>query len=131
MTTRRRIVASFEVTGWDETAYDEPPDGPRLTRATVRKRFTGALDGTSLAEVLTAQGAGGRGYVASERVEGTLEGRTGTFVIQHGGLDDGTEPHSFGHVVPGSGTGQLAGLSGEAVFAHDASGARVTLTVDL
>jgi hypothetical protein len=106
------ITASFEITGWDETTYDAPEEGPPLVRASVRKRFSGPLEGTSTAEVLIA---GREGYLASERVDGALEGRRGTFVIQHGGVGD----RAFGHIVPGSGTGELHGLSGEAVFAHD------------
>lgn len=122
------ITASFEITGWDETRYDEPDEGPPLARATVRKRFSGPLEGTSVAEVLLAQGDGGAGYLASERVDGVLEGRHGTFVVQHGGIVDDSEQHAFGHIVPGSGTGDLRGLRGEAVYAHDEAGARLMLT---
>jgi Protein of unknown function (DUF3224) len=122
------VTATFEITGWDETRYDEPAEGPPLARATVRKRFSGPLDGTSVAELLTA---GESGYLASERVAGSLEGRSGTFVLQHGGVADETEQHAFGHIVPGSGTGELSGLRGDAVFAHDDAGARVTLTFTL
>lgn len=130
-TSGRSITAAFQVTAWEETAYDKPSDGAKLTRATVHKRFSGALEGTSVAEVLTAQGDGGRGYIASERVEGTLDGRSGTFVIQHGGVDDNGALRSFGHVVPGCGSGELAELRGDAAFTHDASGARVTITFDI
>jgi len=122
------ITVPFEITGWDETTYEEPAEGPKLTRVTVRKRFTGALDATSVAEVLTAQGPGGGGYLASERVDGVLAGRRGTFVLQHGGIGDDSAQEAFGRVVPGSGTGELTGLRGEAAYAHDADGARVTLT---
>lgn len=52
--------------------------------------------------------------MASERVEGTLDGRQGTFVIQHGGLAEGTDQSSFGNIVPDSGTGELTGISGHA-----------------
>jgi Protein of unknown function (DUF3224) len=114
------ITATFEIIGWDETSYDAPEEGPPLVRASVRKRFSGPLEGTSAAEVLIT---GREGYLASERVDGVLEGRRGTFVIQHGGVGD----RAFGHIVPASGTGELAGLSGEAVFAHDDAGARLTL----
>ena len=125
------ITATFEITGWDETPYDEPAEGPKLTRATVHKRFSGPLEATSVAQLLTAHGDDGRGYLASERVEGSLDGRAGTFVLQHGGLGDAAEQRAFGHVVPGSGTGELRGLRGDAEFAHDDAGARVTLTYTL
>jgi Protein of unknown function (DUF3224) len=125
----REITAEFEVTGWDQTTYDEPADGPPLARATVRKTFRGALDGTSVAEVLLTGGADGRGYVASERFTGSIDGRRGTVVLQHGGLDDGGTPRTFGSVVPGTGTGELAGLTGSVTYVHDATGARITLVV--
>ncbi|WP_438387249.1 DUF3224 domain-containing protein [Actinopolyspora saharensis] len=57
---------------------------------------------------------GRAGYVASERVEGTLEDRRGTFVIQHSGLADGTGQSSHGNIVPASGTGELVDISGHA-----------------
>jgi hypothetical protein len=125
------VIATFEITGWDEHVYDDPPEGPKLARITVRKRFTGPLEGTSVAELLTAGAEGGRGYVASERVEGVLDGRAGTFVLQHGGVEDGTAQRAFGHIVPGTATGALEGLRGEAEYAHDERGARLTLTYTL
>ena len=125
------ITANFEITGWDETRYDEPAEGPPLARATVRKRFSGLLEGRERRRAPARAGRRGAGYLASERVDGALEGRRGTFVIQHGGIGDETEQHAFGHIVPGSGTGELRGLRGEAVFAHDDAGARLTLTFTL
>ncbi|WP_245716762.1 DUF3224 domain-containing protein [Nocardia mikamii] len=94
----------------------------------VRKRYHGEIEGTGVVHVLTAQGEAGGGYVASERVEGTLDGRAGTFVIQHGGLADGTDLSSFGSIVPGSGTGELAGIRGRA---HEAQREVLTLTYTL
>lgn len=129
--TETTITASFEITGWEETVYDEPTEGPKLTRATVRKRFSGPLEGTSVTELLAAQGERGSGYMASERVEGTLEGRTGTFVLQHGGVGEGDEQRAFGHVVPGSGTGELHTLRGDAEYSHDEAGARLKLVFTL
>ncbi len=127
--TGTEITAEFAVTGWDQSVYDEPGEGPALARATVRKSFRGGLEGVSVAELLMAGDADGRGYVASERFTGTINGRRGTVVYQHGGLDDGHALHTFGHIVPGSGTAELAGLAGEITFAHDESGARVTLVL--
>ncbi len=108
------LEAPFEITEWDETVYEEPAEGPKLTRITIRKRYHGAIEGSGVVEVLTAQAAAGAGYVASERVEGTLDGRQGTFVIQHGGLAEGTDQSSYGNIVPTSGTGGLSNISGHA-----------------
>jgi hypothetical protein len=123
--TERTITAGVEITAWDERPSTLDGHGAAL----VRKRFRGALEATSVAELISLQTDGGAGYVASELVEGTLEGRTGSFVIQHGGVGDGSSAaRAFGHVVPGSGTGELEGLRGEAAFAHDDAGARLTFT---
>lgn len=111
----RTIEATFEIIDFDEAVYDEPAEGGKLTRVTIRKRYQGVIDGTGVAEVLTVQGAAGGGYVASERIDGTLDGRQGTFVIQHHGLADGDEQSSDGHIIPGSGTGGLGGISGRAM----------------
>jgi Protein of unknown function (DUF3224) len=122
------IVAEFEITGWDEKVYHEEPDGgPKLTRVTVRKTFRNGVDGTSVTELLTAGGADGRGYLASELFTGTIDGRHGTVVFQHGGIDDNGKVTSFGHLVPGTGTGDLAGLRGEITYVHDETQAKAVL----
>jgi hypothetical protein len=54
----------------------------------------------------------GAGYVALELVTGTLDGRQGSFVLQHSGTMEGSAMSLSVTVVPGSGTGQLAGLAG-------------------
>lgn len=113
-TNTTAVDAPFDILEWNEEAYDEPETGPKLTRVTITKRYRGAINGSGVAHVLTAQGRGGAGYVASERIIGTLDGRDGTFVIQHGGLADGAEQSTFGIVIAGSGTGRLAGLRGRA-----------------
>jgi hypothetical protein len=118
-----QIIADFEITAWDEE--------PELT--TVRKRFTGAMEGTSVARLLTAGGDDGRGYVASEVVDATIDGRAGTFVLQHGGIgtSDGAVLFQFGMVVPGTGTGELAGIAGTGRYEHTDEHARLTLDVTL
>ncbi|MEM8601876.1 MAG: DUF3224 domain-containing protein [Bacteroidota bacterium] len=113
-----KAVANFDVTGWDPTASDEPDVGPAMSRVRIRKTFHGGdLAGESEGEGLFCgmdDPEAGAGYVVSERVAGRLGSRAGSFVIQHGGLmGPGLAPRTFGHVVPGSGTGELVGLTGE------------------
>jgi hypothetical protein len=89
-------------------------DGVSLGRMSLDKRFEGDLVATGVGEMLTAltPNQGSAGYVAIERVTGTLRGRSGSFVFQHSGtMDQGTQRLSI-TVVPGSGTGELAGISG-------------------
>jgi hypothetical protein len=125
--------ATFAIEEWDEEIYDQPAVGSKLLRATVRKSFQGDLDGTSVAELqmVRAGEEGGEGYLGTERVNGRLNGRSGTFVLQHGGMDSGDELFAFGYVIKDSGTGELAGLSGKASFQHDETGAVFTLDYDL
>lgn len=78
--------------------------------------------------MLSAVSAVGRGYVAVERIDGSLDGRRGTFVIQHGGIPDGADATAFGDIIPGSATGELTGLRGTASYLHDGDPARLTLT---
>ena len=87
---------------------------PPLARMAIEKRYRGDLDAEGVGEMLTAATdvAGSAGYVAIERVAGTLGGRTGSFVLQHTGTMSRGEPSLSITVVPDSGTGELAGLSG-------------------
>ena len=89
-------------------------EGANLGRLALDKRFHGDLDGTSKGEMLTAMTTvkDSAGYVALERVTGTLQGRTGTFILQHSGTMTRGTPHLVVTVVPDSGTGQLTGLAG-------------------
>lgn len=113
------MQASFTIDSWDGTAYDEPADGPPLGRATLTKTYSGGLTGTSTAEMLSAQGDGGAAYLAQERIVGRLGDRSGSFVLQHGASGgSGSEPRQWAFVVPGSGTGELAGLRGEGQLEH-------------
>ncbi|SDP95345.1 Protein of unknown function [Actinopolyspora xinjiangensis] len=115
----RAVEVPFEVLEWDESVYEEPAEGPRLSRVSIRKRYRGALDGTGTGAVLTAGGTTGGGYVVSERFEGALDGHHGTFVLQHGGLADGSEQRTYGTIVPTSGTGELTGMASRSVeFEH-------------
>jgi hypothetical protein len=88
-----------------------------LDRMTLDKTFAGALTGDSKGEMLIAntQATGSMAYVALERVTGTLDGRAGSFVLMHNGTmmkSDPTAGELHVRVVPGSGTGDLTGLSG-------------------
>ena len=97
------------------TPQDDKSDDPLLGRMTLDKQYHGDLEGTGKGQMLTAGSAqkGSGAYVAIEKVTGTLQGRTGTFVLQHTGIMTQNTPHLAITVVPDSGTGQLAGISGK------------------
>ena len=93
---------------------DAGADGTTLSRLSLDKQYHGDLDGTATGEMLAAgtQVKGSAGYVAVERVTGTLKGRRGTFVLQHSGtMAHGAQQLTI-TVVPDSGTSDLVGLSG-------------------
>ena len=94
---------------------DDTADGNRLGRMSIDKLIVGDLQATTRGQMLSALTAtqGSAGYVAIERVTGTLHGRSGSFVLQHdGSMDHGAQSLAI-RVVPDSGTGELAGLRGE------------------
>jgi len=114
----RRAAGTFEVkmepqAGGPETEAVEG-SGTQLGRMLLHKTFSGDLAGRGEGQMLTAVSdtPGSAGYVAIERFVGTLHGRSGSFVFQHSGtMDKGAQALSI-TVVPGSGSGELAGLSG-------------------
>ena len=89
-------------------------DESLLGRLTIDKTFHGDLEATSKGQMLAASTdvPGSAGYVAMERVTGTLGGRSGSFVLQHTGTMTRGDAELLVTVVPDSGTGQLAGLTG-------------------
>jgi hypothetical protein len=108
-----RATGSFDVK-ITPLATDSPAEGSTLGRMSIEKKFHGDLEATSTGEMLTAGTAikNSAGYVAIERVTGTLHGRTGTFALQHNAtMTRGTGALNI-IVVPDSGTGELSGLSG-------------------
>jgi hypothetical protein len=88
--------------------------GSNLGRMSIDKQYHGDLEATSKGEMLSAMTdtKGSAGYVAIERVTGSLHGRSGTFVLQHSGTMTRGAPSLTVAVVPDSGTGQLIGLTG-------------------
>ena len=93
---------------------DDDGKGSPIGRFSIEKQFNGDLTGISVGEMLSAgaPSQGSAGYVAMERVNGTLAGRRGTFVLQHSAtMHRGVNSLSI-EVVPASGSGDLSGLSG-------------------
>jgi hypothetical protein len=103
----------FDVKLAPQSLAVELPGSP-LGRRSLDKRFHGALDATSAGEMLSAMTAmpGSAGYVAIEHVTGTLDGRRGTFVLQHNATMTRGTPRLSIIVVPDSGTDDLIGLTG-------------------
>jgi len=113
---KENSVTTHAIGTFDVKATPAPADGldAELSRLTLEKQFHGDLEGTSKAVMLAASTSvkGSAGYVAMEKVTGSLKGRTGSFILQHSGTMTRGEPQLKVSVVPDSGTGQLVGLTG-------------------
>jgi len=95
---------------------DSVPEGPNLGRMSMDKVFQGDFEGVSKGEMITAAGIAVKesaAYSAMERMTGTLQGRKGSFALQHTGVMDRGKPSLTITVVPDSGTGELTGLTGK------------------
>jgi hypothetical protein len=125
---KEAAVATHASGAFDVKISPQPPQDnvgdPTVGRMSLDKQFHGDLEGTSKGQMLAAstdvQGSGG--YVAIERVNGRLHGRSGTFALQHSGIMTRGEPQLIITVVPDSGTGQLVGLAGKMTITIAADG---------
>jgi hypothetical protein len=117
-TAMTRATGTFDVKLAPQ-GTDDKAEGTSLGRMSIDKRYHGDLDGAGKGEMLTAGTPvnGSAGYVAMERVSGTMQGRRGTFILQHDGTLARGTPHLAITVVPDSGTGQLSGLTGTMTIA--------------
>jgi hypothetical protein len=114
MTTH--ATGTFTYANWEENAVGEAGDGLKLARATVTNNFSGTLETErTTCEYAITYLPGKTGVCTGyELVTGTLGGRTGSFVfVQHGSFGEDGKVHCSLEVVPGSGTGELAGLTGK------------------
>ena len=107
-----RAEGSFDVKRAAEAVHDKAEG--LLARHTLDKQYHGALDATGIGEMLSAGTAtpGSAGYVAIEKVTGTLDGRAGSFYLQHSGTMARGQATLTIHVIPDSGTDALSGISG-------------------
>lgn len=118
--TQKEGAMSAHASGtFDVKLNPQPPEdkaeGSTLGRMSIDKQFHGDLEATGKGQMLTAMTdvKGSAGYVAIERVTGTLQGRSGSFVLQHDGTLNRSAAQQSIKVVPDSGTGQLVGITGK------------------
>jgi len=112
---RTHATGSFEVKLNPQKPDNKEAESANLGRMSIDKQFHGGLDAISKGEMLSVltEIKGSAGYVAIERVTGTLDGRSGTFVLQHNGTMTRGTPEMTVTVVPDSGTGELVGITGK------------------
>ena len=99
-----KAKGSFELAGWDETTYEELDGGGKLTRASVKQNFDGAVVGDGAVEwLMSYRNDGTARFVGLQLVRGTVEDRKGTFVLETVGDFDGDAGHMEGDGRPGFG----------------------------
>jgi hypothetical protein len=120
----QRAAGPFDVKVVPQKPDTQVARAASLGRLTVDKRFHGDLEGISKGEMLATQTEvpGSAGYVAMERVTGSLKGRQGSFVLQHSATMSRGTPTSTITVVPDSGTGELKGITGTMTIAVTSDG---------
>ena len=108
-----RAEGTFTVASWDEDTYQELEGKAKLTRARVGYRLSGGIEGEATWEALMCYRADGTAeYNGLQYVSGQIAGRSGTCVmVADGSFADGAASGTW-RVIPGSGTGGLAGLRG-------------------
>ncbi|WP_377154495.1 DUF3224 domain-containing protein [Roseateles sp. UC29_93] len=113
MTQTHTLRGTFDVQMTPLTPAPEEAEA-NLGHLLLRKQFHGELDATGLGHMLAFRSAepSSAGYVAMERVEGRVAGRSGSFMLMHFGEMNRGTPKLIVQVVPDSGTGELVGLSG-------------------
>jgi|SRR5688572_890394 len=111
---KQTAKSRFAIQSWEEKAYSEGDNLPRLTRASVTRTFTGDLEGEGRVEYLMMYRSNGSAtFLGFERVVGRIGEKAGTFVLQRTGVFENGQAKEAYVVVAGSGTGDLSGIEGD------------------
>jgi hypothetical protein len=129
-TVLARANGTFTVTGGSEQTVREAPGEVRVTRVSGTQRCGGAIAGEGSVEwIFCYRPDRSARFVGLQRIEGSIDGRRGSLVLESSGDHDGRRSRGEWRVVPGSGTGELAGIAGGGTF--DAPGGpQVTYELD-
>src|SRR5712692_161989 len=127
---RESAKGTFEIASWDEKTIAELGPGAKLSEAKVTQKFSGGLggDGSVIWLMCYANEKSAR-FVGMQRVTGTLDDRTGGFVMETTGDFDGRVARGHCSIVPGSGSGGLSGIAGEGGF-EAPHGPKATYQID-
>ena len=121
---------TFQVTSWDEEETHSFDDGTKITRAHVTQTYSGSIEGEGRVEyTMFYRGDGTAAFVGFERIEGTVEGKKGAFILQHRGTYEEGAARSEWFVVPATGSGGLEGLKGSGSYEAGEDGKGKVATV--
>ncbi|NNH73179.1 DUF3224 domain-containing protein [Nocardia uniformis] len=130
MNTPSTVTGTIESKSWEQTDFAATEGAPNLGIATGHDLYSGAIEGDADWQGLTCTAADGSGTFDSlQRTRGTLDGRTGTFVLRMTGtFCPSGDSRAEWSVIPDSGTGELTGLTGTGGYDSTAGTNTYTLT---
>jgi len=112
-----KTESTFKITGWDEETISEQEESGKLTRAHVTKSYQGGLQGDGVVEYVMAHKSDGSAtFMGYEKVEASINDKSGSFVFEHRGEFKDGIVDSVWSIVEDSGTGELKGISGTVNF---------------
>jgi hypothetical protein len=121
--TEIQVKGVFQITGWDETPYLERQDGAKQSNAKITQSYLGGIEGCSELQYLMCYTSDGNAvFVGLETITGVIEGRSGSFVLQHQGTFAAGVARSSLRIVAHSGQGELANIAGEGCFESGENG---------
>jgi hypothetical protein len=130
VTSKTHTTGRIDVKTYEPQPYDQLDDGPDLVEIHVTETFSGDIEGDGVVRFLQAIRAdGSASFVGIERVTGSIAERRGSFLLQDAGTLEGNLVKGDWFVIPGSGTGKLAGLRGEGGFEAEL-GQHASITLD-
>jgi Protein of unknown function (DUF3224) len=130
VTSRTHATGRIDVRTYEPQPYDQLDDGPDLVEIHVTETFSGDIEGEGVVRFLQAiREDGSASFVGIERVTGSIAERRGSFLLQDAGTLEGNLVQGDWFVIPGSGTGELAGLRGEGGFEAEL-GQHASITLD-
>ncbi len=129
------IDTTFSVKAWDEKTWEGDPandvQGSKMTHAAIKYGYKGDLSGESDVQYIMCYRDDKTGvYYGLEKITGSLNGKQGSFVIQHDGIFDETTVNATVTIVPDCGTDGLEGLTGTGQLAIDGHAEQYTLSLD-
>lgn len=134
-----KITGTYTPTKWDEVDDQVIGDGMKRTKASVEFQFAGDVEGLATVEYLMFYTAFNPDdlhkseaiYVGQINIVGTLQGKVGSFALNDSGTFTGGVAHSRIEIIQGSGTGELASISGDGSYSADQNGCVWDLDVNL
>lgn len=112
-----QIKCSFKIENWEEILFSRSESGPKLNRASVSQSYSGDLEAKSTIEYLmTTFENDYSSFIGIEEVIGKLEGRSGSFLLEHEGSHENGVAKSAFKIIQNSGSGELEGIRGEGTY---------------